>query len=548
MFMPFEEALHSLIHLAEMLMLIGFFSACGGGMLAAGLRLRDLRWTWSVLPVLPAALLGLVSVWPALLGVGVSVVGCLVGMVWHAHDLIVGGDYAEAAKARLGLFDAAKALYEGWPAAQGPRVWLHGGRLEVGVDAHGRRVTIPAGGLSGSHTLILGATGSGKTSGQAWIAGRLIEGGYGAVVVDPKGDKLLREELSEAAASVRAPFLAWSPEGSVSYNPYAHGSDSEIADKALSGEVFTEPHYLRQAQRYLGHAVRTIRGAGLEVTAASLMAHMDPEQLEQTGKRLAEEDKQALHQYLDSLTERRRYDLSGVRDRLSILAESDVAPWLDPDAASGTIDLSWELHRGSVVYFALDADRHPLLAQMLAGAVVGDLIALAAAGQERQEQLESTGREGRSPRPTVVAIDEFSSVGAHQVARLFARARSAGMSLVLATQELADLQAAGQSALRDQVLGNVEAMISYRQNVPSSAELVSGVAGTEPAWVTSQRTSPLLLGRALPGRGYRRRGQEPVIDPSTVKRLGTGEAVVIAPGSGRPAVVARMHHPKQARG
>jgi len=34
------------------------------------------------------------------------------------------------------------------------------------------------------------------------------------------------------------------------------GSETEIADKALSGETFTEPHYLRQAQRYLGHAVR----------------------------------------------------------------------------------------------------------------------------------------------------------------------------------------------------------------------------------------------------------------------------------------------------
>jgi hypothetical protein len=33
-----------------------------------------------------------------------------------------------------------------------------------------------------------------------------------------------------------------------------------------------------------------------------------------------------LHEYLDSLSERRRHDLSGVRDRLSILAESDVAP------------------------------------------------------------------------------------------------------------------------------------------------------------------------------------------------------------------------------
>jgi hypothetical protein len=33
--------------------------------------------------------------------------------------------------------------------------------------------------------------------------------------------------------------------GPLAYNPYASGSETEIADKALSGETFTGPHYLR---------------------------------------------------------------------------------------------------------------------------------------------------------------------------------------------------------------------------------------------------------------------------------------------------------------
>jgi hypothetical protein len=31
-----------------------------------------------------------------------------------------------------------------------------------------------------------------------------------------------------------------------------HGSNSELADKALAGETYTEPHYQRRAQRVLG--------------------------------------------------------------------------------------------------------------------------------------------------------------------------------------------------------------------------------------------------------------------------------------------------------
>jgi hypothetical protein len=233
------------------------------------------------------------------------------------------------------------------------------------------------------------------------------------------------------------------------YDPYAHGGDTEIADKALTGELFTEPHYLRQAQRYLGHAVRTMRAARVPVSVASLMAHMEPVQLEQTSCGLPEEQAGAVQDYLDSLSERQKADLRGVRDRLSILAESDVARWLDPDTPGGTIDLQAAVRARAVVYFSLDADRRPLLARMLASAIVADLVTLAA---ERQ----------REPVPTVVLIDEFSAVGAELVSRLFGRARSAGMSLLLATQEIADLHTTGHGTLRDQAIGNVEALIAYR--------------------------------------------------------------------------------------
>ncbi len=46
---------------------------------------------------------------------------------------------------------------------------------------------------------------------------------------------------------------------------------------------------------------------------------------------------------------------------------------------------------------------------------------------------------------TLVVIDEFSAVAAEQVVRLFGRARSAGISLVLGTQELSDLRRQGGS-------------------------------------------------------------------------------------------------------
>jgi hypothetical protein len=449
--------------------------------------------------------------------------------VWHHDDLAHGADIAETARARVGIIGMIRRRHR--LAAIKRDGWISNAGLVVGRDERGLPVSIPVGYESGSHTLVLGATGSGKTVSEAWIASRLIEEGHGAIVVDPKGDRMLHDELKRSAERAGARFLEWTPEGPLAYNPYAQGSDTEIADKALSGETFTEPHYLRQAQRYLGHAIRVMHTAGVPVTPVSLMKQLEPGELEFTARQLPDEGASAVLTYLDSLTDRQRRDLAGVRDRLSILAESDTRRWLDPRGSDDALDIQQAVAERAVVYFRLDSDRRPLLAGMLAAAIVGDLIALVA-------------RLQANPVPTVVVIDEFSAVAADQVARLFGRARSAGVSLILGTQELADLKTAAEG-LREQTLGNVATVIAHRQNVPESAELIAAMAGTKPVWVTTQQTEQGLIATSPSGRGSRTRGHEYEIHPSNIKQLQTGFAAVITPGGG-PPTIARMCHPGEA--
>jgi conjugal transfer pilus assembly protein TraD len=500
----------------------------GGRMFARWLRSCGLRWTWALLGFGLTFVLFAVPVLAD--GVaGASVVACLKGARWHRSDLAQGRDLAEMARGRMGPAGVLIRWVRNVRVARGG--WVEGRTLVVGRDVLGDLVSIPVGEKAGSHTLVLGATGSGKTVSEAWIAGRLVAHGHGAIVIDPKGDDGLRAELQIVARLAGRPFLEWTPEGPCSYNPYASGSDGEIVDKALAGEVFTEPHYLRLTQRYLGHAVRTMRAAKVPITVGTLMANLHPDRLEETARALPDEQAKVVEEYLDSLVERQRRDLAGARDRLSILAESEVSRWFDPERAPA-IDLRGAVASHGVVYFALDSDRRPLLAQMVAAALVNDLVTLAAHLQE-------------DPVPTVVLIDEFSAVAARQVSRLFGRARSAGMSLLLATQELADLQAV-DAGLRDQVLGNVETVIAHRQNVPASAETIAKVASSKPAWVTTQQTEDRWFGLALSGRGSRRRDYEQEIHPSRVQQLYTGQALVITPGSGQRPVIASINHPAEA--
>ncbi len=332
----------------------------------------------------------------------------------------------------------------------------------------------------------------------------------GVVALDPKGDADMRAALRAAALQAGRRYVEWTPSGGCVYNPFASGGESEIADKALAGELFTEPHYMRQAQRYLGHVVRSLRAADLQVSLRSIAAHMDPERLEDIARSLTGPQVTDTHQYLAGLAPRQRADLTGVRDRLAILVESDVGRWLDPDTAGAErLDLLEAVRGSAVVYLSLQADSRPLLMQMLAGAIVLDLQTTTAALQS-------------APVATLALIDEFSAVASEQVVRLFGRARSAGISVVLGTQELSDLRPARQERMLEQVLGNLSVVIAHRQGVPESAEMIARMAGTRGVWRVAMRSD---------GGEMRSREREGLLDPGMVMSLGQGQAAVIELGS-----------------
>jgi type IV secretory pathway TraG/TraD family ATPase VirD4 len=481
-----------------------------GTFVARVMRRYHLRWTWAVSALVPVSL-------DPMMFAGVSVTlatGALCAVVrgrrWQHEDLAAGGDLAEIAIRRRGPLRALRTLSRWlWRHMAPPSSLkaLHGERMLVGRTESGETMSVPFGmNDGGRHTLIVGATGSGKTVTETWIATRAIEAGLGAVVVDPKGDVRMREHLAEAARRAGRAFVEWTPHGPSVFNPFGHGAASEIADKALAGERFTEPHYQRQAQRYLGHAVRALRGAGIEVSLQALVEQLDPARLEMLARTLSEQQARVTYEYLDSLTPRQRTDLGGVRDRLAIMAESDVGPWLDP-ATPGTytFDLVSAVRARATVYFDLKADAWPLLARMLGVAIVQDLQTTMAALQN-------------SPIATAVVIDEFAAIAAEQVAQLFGRARSAGINLALGTQELSDLRLEGRKQLLEQVLGNLSALIVHRQVVPESSELISRLAGGRGVWRTSHSDD---------GRWTRTRSNAPLLASEEIRVLPTGCAAVI---------------------
>jgi hypothetical protein len=516
--------------------------ALGGG--AVGLALffalqhRRLRWTWA----LGGAPLAYCVFWidrsvGAALGVA-TVVSVGLGIRAHQEAVQHGGEDARR------MAESTGPLHWIWGSVSSRRAFagrIKDDTLAIGTDRRGRVCRIPFGIDQGVHGLIVGATGAGKTVTQAAIAVAHILAGHPVIALDPKGDRFLRRVLEAAARLRGVRFRAWSPNGDTTYNPLARGNPTEIADKALAGHRWSEPHYELATHRLLLHVLPTLREAGMwPPTLSQLAAHMDPEKLEDLAGKTSESNKERVNSYLDSLDQRGRSDLGGGRDRLAVLADSELGPKLDPrlGGEGEEIDLAAALSAGEVLYFHLDSDRYPAASRLLASALVIDLIGLTADLQDGQLR-------------GLLMIDEFAALAADQVSRLFARARSAGLSLLLGCQSLADLRAArpddSSDTLTEQVLGNVACLVVHRIADPDSAERLARVGGTVPSWSITQRVSGNGTMRGQ-GEGTRTREREFVVGPDQFKRLGVGEAVVIDPGSRRQAQVVKIWPPSLGQG
>jgi TraM recognition site of TraD and TraG/Bacterial protein of unknown function (DUF853) len=516
---------------------IGIGAALGGAVLFA-LRRRGLRWSWAL--------------------VGLPLAYCLWSIGWKLGLACLA---ATTAAAGFGAYTHQEASQHGGEDARkmaesiGPLRWVWGkvsnrrafgarvkdGTLAIGTDTRGRVCRIPFGIDQGVHGLIVGATGAGKTVTQAAIAVAHILAGHPVIALDPKGDRFLRRVLEAAARLKGVRFRHWSPSGDSTYNPLARGNPTEIADKALAGHRWSEPHYELATHRLLLHVLPTLKEAGMwPPTLSQLAAHMDPEKLEDLAGKTSESNKERVNSYLDSLDQRGRSDLGGGRDRLAVLADSELGPKLDPrlGGEGEEIDLAAALSGGEVLYFHLDSDRYPAASKLLASALVIDLIGLTA-------DLQGGEMQG------LLMIDEFAALAADQVSRLFARARSAGLSLLLGCQSLADLRAArpddSSDTLTEQVLGNVACLVVHRIADPDSAERLARVGGTTPSWSITQRVSGngTMWGQ---GEGTRTREREFVVLPDQFKRLGVGEAVVIDPGAKRQAQVVKIWPPSLREG
>ncbi|HEX5191534.1 MAG TPA: helicase HerA-like domain-containing protein [Solirubrobacteraceae bacterium] len=444
----------------------------------------------------------------------------LVGVALLASLLVVPWPWGIVA---LGAVTTARLVVAGVPLAR--RIAQRRTEAEtivLGRERSGGRVALTDRQLE-AHALIVGASGAGKTTTLETILAQQIARGRPVVAIDMKGSAAFASALAGAARGAGRELRVFTPERRTHWNPLAHGGPTALKDMLMSAERFSEPHYQRAAERYLQTALTVLEAVhpGRPPALSEVVDVMAPPRLAALARRAPAPLRARVAEYVSSLPVDQANAAAGLGTRLALLSESVAGPLLDPGGAPGhtEIDLAAALDGGDVVLFSLNSSTYGKLASQLGALAIQALTS--AAG--RRLDHDGAGRQ-----PATVALDEFSALGADNVLSLLARGREAGISVLLATQELSDLERAAPG-FRDQVLGITALKLAHRQEVDASAAAISRLAGTERVWRETTRQLPALGGWSrLGSRGTRSEVEQPVVHPNEIKRLSTGQLVLLS--------------------
>ena len=459
--------------------------------------------------------------------------------------------------------DRAKARQRRAVARAGAAPGIDALAIPVGVDAaRARPVSIDAAALR-THGVVIGPTGVGKTQALERIvygftaapAARALR--LPAVVIDMKADPGLAATLRALADSTGRAFhhvtaTTASPDA---YNPLAGLTADEAADALyetlFASDTSANMHYATLSRRLLQQATRVLDdldahgvrkpGGAWRMCLADVTALLSIDELRKAAPYVGPGAAQSLMRYLDDIdaSKSAAADVGDVRDRMAVIADTAAGRVLD---ATG-FRLEDAIRAGDITVFSLDAAGSPATARTIGTLAVQDLSAA----------FGRLARDGwGQDHMCLTVLDEFSALASPKVADLYARARSAGGAVLLATQDLdADLEAVS-SQFAAAVRTNANVWLVLRQTRGEAADAIARDIGSRLAWKETVQVEDdwdVLGGlHAASGVGSLREVDEFILHPNDIKSLPQGGAylvVKIPTGSiNRPdadALIERVH-------
>jgi hypothetical protein len=420
--------------------------------------------------------------------------------------------------------------------------------MTLGIDADGVKI-VQSYAEGSTHTVALGATGSGKTTTLMSRLRDAIKSGQGAIIIDLKGDPKLAVQVANIAARYDKKITHWllqprdvpytgpAPDGPAYYDPLARGEATRRKDLLIESRTWTEEYYKQEASNYIQMLFAVlVANPKKDVSTLSDVVHLlDPRALQERAIPLG--NNPLYHDVvrsIDSLNDEKlsagkRSAIDGLRSQLEVLLHSIAGPYLQLDPkGTNTIDLKRAAHKGEIIVFSLDANNYGGLAALVANLIIQDL-----------KTVASELRNDLAEQPVQIIIDEFSMVGSDNIIGLVNTCRDANMEVTLATQTLGDLRLQG-TAFLDQLVGIVGSFIIHRPNTIDDATFLAGLTGT----VLKKRFNEsveyktgLMSKGSASGSGSIQDVEEFTITPDKIQRLKQGEMIYVSKTSSPMKVI-----------
>lgn len=390
--------------------------------------------------------------------------------------------------------------------------WLHG------LEEKESPVHVPLKMLDGQ-TLIVGTTGAGKTRLLDLMVTQAIARGEPVIVLDPKGDKELRDGMQRACAAIGHPerFLSFHPgfpEDSVRINPLHNFTRAtELASRIamlIPSETGADP-FKAFSQMALTNIISGSIAVGQRPTLVKLRSYLEGgvdrlliRVLERHFEEVAEgwrgqvqtfvnrargntvegylafyqtiTDDSSINSEIEGLISMYEHDrvhmskmLTSLMPVLNTLTAGDLGKMLSPrpDDMSDTraiTDSATMIRQGQAVYFGLDSLTDTIIASALGSIMLSDLTSVAGNRYNYPDGME---------KPVNIFVDELAEVINDPMISLLARGRGAKVRVIAATQTVADLTARlGSDAKARQVIANCNNMVALRTPEPETQQYI----------------------------------------------------------------------------
>ncbi|QHS38448.1 conjugative transfer system coupling protein TraD (plasmid) [Alcaligenes faecalis] len=437
--------------------------------------------------------------------------------------------------------------------------WIHG------LEPEETTISMPLKHAEG-HKIYVGTTGSGKTRAFDLDITQAILRGEAVIIIDPKGDKEMRDNAKRVCEALGQPerFLSFHPafpEESVRLDLLRNfGRPTELASRITalmqseSGDPFTNFSWMA-----LNSVIQGMLIIGLRPTLRTIRRYLEGgidslvcEAIEVYGKRVlskAEERMSPYHRNTDKDTTKRangmlrfyyaevqpehpNSDLEALltiysHDRahfgkmiatllpvLNMLTSDELGDLLSPDPRDLSdsrliVDSTKIINNGQVLYLGLDS-----LSDGIVGSAIGSLAlsdATSVSGNRYNYGVDNT--------PVNIYVDEAAEVLNDPFIQLLNKGRGAGFRLTIATQTFADFAARlGSKEKALQVLGNINNVISLR------------VTDTETQKFIAEKWAKTRVMYVMRTQGQNTHGDEPILHGGNQgERLMEEEADVFSP-------------------